>query len=128
MTGVQVRQADAGLVSNYADSLPADVLMLCGIFGNVSDSDIRRIVAASATMCKPGGVVIWTRHRREPDLTPQLRSWLTDAGFEEIAFDSPASATRTGVGANRLRTKPPLPPGAAAHDLLPAVPLFTFRS
>ena len=78
-------------------------------------------------MCKPGGVVIWTRHRRKPDLTPQLRAWFTDAGFEEIAFDSPDTATRTGVGANRLRGTPPALPVAAAHDLQPPAPLFTFR-
>ena len=37
LPGVEVRQADAGLVSAFADVLPADVLLLCGIFGNVSD-------------------------------------------------------------------------------------------
>ena len=37
---VEVRQADAAQVANYADALPADVLLLCGIFGNVSDADI----------------------------------------------------------------------------------------
>ena len=34
---VEVRQADAAQVANYADALPANVLLLCGIFGNVSD-------------------------------------------------------------------------------------------
>ena len=37
LTRVYVRQADASLVSSFADVLPADVLLLCGIFGNVSD-------------------------------------------------------------------------------------------
>ena len=44
LPGVEVRQADAGLVAGFADVLPADVLLLCGIFGNVSDHDIRRTV------------------------------------------------------------------------------------
>ena len=39
---VEVRVADAGLVASFADALPADVLFLYGIFGNVSDRDIRR--------------------------------------------------------------------------------------
>ena len=124
LSRVRVRQADAGLVTSYADALPADVLLLCGIFGNISNDDIRRTTRAAAVMCRPGGTVIWTRHRRDPDLTPELRAWLTDAGFEEIAFDSPPTATRTGVGVNRLRTAPA--PGAAA-DLLAAGQLFTFR-
>ena len=127
LASVQVRQADAGLVASYADALPADVLMLCGIFGNVGDDDIRRTVTAAAAMCRLGGTVIWTRHRREPDLTPQLSAWFADAGFAEIGFDSPPTATLVAVGANRLTTQPALPPDVAAHDLLPTVPLFTFR-
>ncbi len=124
LAGVQVRQADAGLVASYADTLPADVLLLCGIFGNISDDDIRRTTRAAAVMCRPGGTVIWTRHRREPDLTPQIRAWFAAAGFAEIAFDSPPTATRVGVGAGRLRNAP-------AHrttpDLLQAGRLFTFQ-
>src|SRR5271170_592423 len=38
---VEVREADAAAVTSFADALPADVLLLCGIFGNVSDEDIR---------------------------------------------------------------------------------------
>ena len=30
---VEVRQADASLAASFADALPADVLLLCGIFG-----------------------------------------------------------------------------------------------
>ena len=35
--------------------------------------------------------MIWTRHRREPDLTPQIRDWFPASGFEEIAFDAPGT-------------------------------------
>ena len=72
---VEVRQADASRPSGYADVLPADVLLLCGIFGNVGDADIQRTVAAAPALCAPGATVIWTRHRRPPDLTPQVRAW-----------------------------------------------------
>jgi hypothetical protein len=116
---VEVREADAAAVISFADALPADVLLLCGIFGNVSDQDIRRTVEASATMCSPGATVIWTRHRRPPDLTPQLRAWFAASGFDEIAFDALGTSTLLGVGANRLRS--------AAASGLPGGPLFTFR-
>ncbi len=102
LTDVQVREADAGIVAAYADALPADVLMLCGIFGNVSDEDIRQTATAAAAMCAARGTVIWTRHRRPPDLTGQIRSWFSLAGFDELAFDDPATATLTGVGVHRL--------------------------
>ncbi len=116
---VEVREADASTAASFADALPANVLLLCGIFGNVSDEDIKRTVEASAAMCKPGATVIWTRHRRQPDLTPQVRAWFAASGFDELAFDALGSDTLTGVGVNRLRR-----PATAA---LPGEPLFTFR-
>ncbi len=116
--GVEVRQADASQPADYADAVPADVLLLCGIFGNVSVADIQRTIAAAPALCTPGASVIWTRHRREPDLTPQIRGWFTAAGFEELAFGAPESAPRTGVGAAVLR--------AASGDVLPEGPLFRF--
>ena len=117
---VEVRAADASQVAGFADALPADVLLLCGIFGNVGAADIQRTVAAAPALCAPGATVIWTRHRREPDLTPGIRDWFTAAGFEELAFGSPPSAPRTGVGAARLR--------AGAGGERPAGPLFRFGS
>jgi hypothetical protein len=116
---VDVRQADASLVSSFADALPAGVLLLCGIFGNVSDEDIKRTVEASAAMCTPGATVIWTRHRLPPDLTPQVRAWFAASGFSELAFEAPESSPLMGLGANRLRR--------AATAGLPDRPLFTFR-
>jgi len=115
---VDVREADAGLVTSFADALPAGVLLLCGIFGNVSERDIQRTVEAAPTLCRPGATVIWTRHRRPPDLTPRVRAWFAASGFEEIAFDALGTDTLTGVGVNRLRGAPAAPP--------PAGPLFTF--
>ena len=118
---VGVRHADASLAASFADALPADVLLLCGIFGNVSDGDIEHTVASAPALCRVGATVIWTRHRRPPDLTPRVRAWFTDSGFDEIAFDALATSALTGVGVNRLRSSP-----QAAE--LPARPLFTFHT
>jgi hypothetical protein len=103
LSQVEVRQADASLVASFADALPADVLLLCGIFGNLSDRDIKRTVEAAPALCQVGATVIWTRHRRPPDLTPQVRAWFTDSGFDEVAFDALGTSTLTGVGVHRLR-------------------------
>ena len=118
LSGVEVRQADASLVASFADVLPADVLLLCGIFGNVSDRDIERTVQAAAALCHAGATVIWTRHRRPPDLTPQIRAWFAGSGFDEIAFDALESSALTGVGVHRL--------SHAATARPPSHPLFTF--
>lgn len=120
LPGVEVRQADASRVASFADALPADVLLLCGIFGNVSEPDIRRTAEAAPALCAPGATVIWTRHRRPPDLTPQVRAWFAGAGFDEIAFDALETSSQTGVGVGRLRGAPPAGP--------PDQVLFTFGS
>jgi hypothetical protein len=119
LSRVEVREADAGRVSSFADALPADVLLLCGIFGNVSDRDIRRTAGAAPALCASGATVMWTRHRRPPDLTPRVRAWFRAGGFDEVAFESPDTETLTGVGVGRLVTAPagPAPPET----------LFTFR-
>jgi hypothetical protein len=122
LTRVEVREADAGEVSSFADALPADVLMLCGIFGNVGDADIGRTVQAAPALCADGATVIWTRHRRAPDLTPQLRAWFAAAGFEEVAFDALDTEKLTAVGVHRLGNRPPAAPPAVG------VPMFTFGS
>lgn len=44
---VEVREADASRPECFADTLPADVLLLCGIFGNVSEADIERTAMAA---------------------------------------------------------------------------------
>jgi hypothetical protein len=117
---VEVRQADAGLVAGFADALPADVLLLCGIFGNVTDHDIKRTVQAASALCRPGATVIWTRHRRPPDLTSQVRAWFAESGFEEVAFDPLETDGLMSVGVNRLRD------ASAARP--PGHRLFTFRA
>ncbi|MEO9150884.1 MAG: class I SAM-dependent methyltransferase, partial [Lapillicoccus sp.] len=40
LPGVEVRQADAGTPESYAGCPPADLLLVCGVFGNVSDTDV----------------------------------------------------------------------------------------
>jgi hypothetical protein len=119
LSQIDVRQADASQVSSFQDVLPADVLLLCGIFGNVSISDIERTVAAAPALCAVEATVIWTRHRRPPDQTPHIRSVFQANGFDEVAFDALDTESFTGVGVNRLRT-----PTSAAP---PATQLFAFN-
>jgi hypothetical protein len=86
---VEVVQGDASLVRSYAGALPADLVLVCGVFGNISDGDIRATVSRLPAFCAPGGTVVWTRHRRPPDLTPSIRGWFAEAGFEERSFVAP---------------------------------------
>ncbi len=102
---IEAAVGDAGQTQAYADAVPADLVLACGVFGNISDEDVERTVRALPSMCRAGGTVIWTRHRRPPDLTPAIRRWFAEAGFVEVAFDrvpdSPGS-----VGVARYTSEP----------------------
>ena len=110
-------RADAGLTDAYVGAVPADVVLACGIFGNSSDADVERTVRSLPQLCAEGGRVIWTRHRWEPDLTPAIRRWFAEAGFEELAFGS-GGPESWSVGLHVSRTP--------AQPLQPAERLFTF--
>jgi hypothetical protein len=102
---VEVVVADASMTDAYEGAVPADLVLLCGVFGNISAEDIANTVSHLPRLCAPEATVIWTRHRHPPDLTPYIRETFEHAGFGELAFaDSPPF----GVGANRLLA-PPLP-------------------
>ncbi len=105
LDGVAVVHGDAARTSMLTGAVPAQVVLLCGIFGNVPDDDIAATVAAAPTLCAPGATVIWTRHRLEPDLTPTIRRWFAEAGFDEIAWVAPDDVW-FGVGAHRLVADP----------------------
>jgi len=110
LSGVEVRVADAARVDGYADAAPADILLLCGLFGNISDEDIRHTVACSAALANRGATVIWTRHRRPPDLVPQIDAWFAAQGFATVFLSDPG--LDFGVGAHRATGAPrPLVPG-----------------
>ncbi len=103
LAGVEIIAADASMTDAYAGAVPADLVLLCGVFGNISTADIANTVSCLPRLCAPNATVIWTRHRHPPDLTPYIRETFDRAGFDKLAFeDSPPF----GVGANRLRVSP----------------------
>jgi hypothetical protein len=107
LDGLEVREGDAGVTTTFADAVPADLLLLCGIFGNIGDEAIERTVGAAPSLCAPGATVIWTRHRDPPDRTPAIRRWFRAAGFRHEAF-IPVPDSAASVGVERL-VGPPLP-------------------
>jgi hypothetical protein len=106
---VDVRRADAGRTGSYRDGVPADLVMICGVLGNLTDEDARATVAVTRELAAPGALVLWTRGRfadRDPDEpTDLIRSWFAQDGFEEVAFDAPGDAGYR-VGAHRLVAEP----------------------
>jgi hypothetical protein len=117
LAGVSVVRADAGDLAVYAGLVPADLVLLVGVLGNVTDADVQGTVEALPQLCAAGATVVWTRSRRAPDLTPAIRGWLTGAGFAEQAFHAPHDALFS-VGVHRFQGSP--------QPLAPSGTLFRF--
>ncbi|MBI1211685.1 MAG: SAM-dependent methyltransferase [Alphaproteobacteria bacterium] len=106
LTNVRVVEGDAALTDSYAGSVPADIVLACGIFGNIVDDDIRRTIETLPTLCARGATVIWTRGREQHrDLSQDIRKWFGSTGFREVAFHAPEDA-RFRVGVSRLAIPP----------------------
>jgi hypothetical protein len=114
---VRVTRTDASSSDAYTGLMPADLLLLCGVFGNIADRDVRRLIGALPQLCGTGGLLIWTRHHRPPDLTPSIRRWLREARFDEVSFTAPSDVVFS-VGAHRFSGEP--------VPLEPARTLFSF--
>lgn len=117
---ISVSCRDAGESDAYEGAVPANLLLCCGVFGNISDEHIRATIQAWPILCASGATVVWTRgaFRSGTDLRNDVRQWVQLAGFKEIAFDGPPE--RYGVGVARMVCSPePLQRGAR---------FFTFRS
>jgi hypothetical protein len=102
---IEIVETDAGVTDAYLGAVPADLVLLVGIFGNVPEPDIERTAMAVPMLSRTGGTVIWTRSRRAPDLTPTIRHWFARAGCEEVAFVAPVGSL-LAVGVERLAAGP----------------------
>ena len=99
LENVVVLQSDAAILADYADAIPADIVVLCGVLGNVSDDRLAELIGRLPQLCAPAAKVIWTRHRLAPDLTQAVRPIFDDNGFDEIAYEETATF---GVGSHVL--------------------------
>ncbi|MDP9238928.1 MAG: class I SAM-dependent methyltransferase family protein [Chloroflexota bacterium] len=103
---VEVVEADAAETDSYAGAVPAEIILACGVFGNISDEDVRHTIERLPCFAADGATVIWTRGReRERDAALVIREWFVASGFVEVAFDAPDDA-RFRVGVHRLVVAP----------------------
>ena len=105
LDGVEVVVADASRTSAYDGAVPADIVLVCGVFGNISVEDTGTTIATLPSLCAPNARVIWTRHRREPDRTLVIRAMFADCGFRETAFAVPGNDVLC-AGSHRLERPP----------------------
>ncbi|MGY3061403.1 ubiquinone/menaquinone biosynthesis C-methylase UbiE [Streptomyces sp. TE3672] len=101
---VEVVTGDASLIDQYRGMTPADLVLVCGVFGNITDSDIGGTIGACNQLCKTGGSVIWTRNRAAPDRVPMICDWFDEQGFELQWLSEPDAGY--GVGVHRFTGTP----------------------
>jgi hypothetical protein len=110
LEGVEVVMADAALTDHYQGMVPADVVLACGLLGNITAEDVQRTIGYCTRLCATGGTVIWTRGRSYPDKVPAICTWFRENGFELLWLSEPGAGF--GVGAHRFTGMPrPLPRG-----------------
>jgi hypothetical protein len=105
LDGVEVVIGDASHTDAYDGAVPADIVMVCGVFGNISVEDTGTTIATLPSLCAPGARVIWTRHRRQPDRTPLIRKMFAESSFREVVFATPKSYVFC-VGTQQLNRPP----------------------
>jgi hypothetical protein len=101
LSGIEVRTADAGTTDSLVGAVPADVVLLVGIFGNISDDDVQRTVTAAPQLCAAGATLLWSRGRDDGDRNDSVRRWFAEAGFDELAYSTHDVGGRPALGAMR---------------------------
>ncbi len=94
-------RADAGNTDVLSSVAPVDVLLLCGMLGNISVLDAERTIAAIPMLVRPGGTIVWTRRNVPIDQTPRLRAAFDAAGCVSVDFVAPPGDKFT-VGLERF--------------------------
>jgi hypothetical protein len=104
LTGIDVVHGDASITTAYEGAVPAQVVMACGVFGNVPDEDIRNTIEHLPSLCAAGATVIWTRHPRDDEILPMIDAWFVASGFRRLGLDQTSGF---GVGVHQLVALPP---------------------
>ena len=87
---VTVYTGDASVLATYRNVAAADLILLCGIFGNISNEDIEKTIKSLAQLSKQGTRVIWTRHLRQPSVVPEIRNYFINHNFKELDYKTTA--------------------------------------
>ena len=104
---VQVRTVDASSIDAYRDAVPADMVLMVGIFGNIADNDIWRLIAFTPQLCRPGTTLVWSRGRKfsrelpgvtSGDLNDEVRAKFAAAGFLEDVYETHEGGGRPALG------------------------------
>lgn len=101
ITPVEVRTIDAGDSDAYVAAVPAELVLMVGIFGNISDVDLSQTIATTPQFCQPGATLLWSRGRERGDRNDEIRASFAAASFTELDYATIDIGSRPAVGAMR---------------------------
>jgi hypothetical protein len=115
---IEVVLGDAGLTDEYRGAVPEDLVLMCGVFGNLTEDDLERTCRYCTQLCRTGGTLVWTQGRGPaPDRVSRICAWLEEHGFER--FWLTPSDVGYGVGVHRFAGVPrPLDAGERMFTFL----------
>jgi hypothetical protein len=106
---ITFRCADATQSSTYVDMRPAQIIVLSGVFGNLKERDVQRLIAALPSLCERDASVIWTRSLFDDGAkaTQLIRQCFVAADFtEEVVVRTPLGLFAVGTHAFRGVRRP----------------------
>lgn len=86
--GAEVITADAALTDHYIDYVPADLVLISGVFPHITKDDKCRLVTFARALVKRGGAVLWTVHR--PELAADIAGMFTIRRFDPTFMTEPS--------------------------------------
>lgn len=101
-------EGDATQSSAYKGAVPADLVLVCGVFGNVADdTELHRLIYGLRFLCKKEAFLIWTRDLfvDGENRLAQVRELLAESAFEAVSFKMTAVGNM-GVGTHRYLGEP----------------------
>lgn len=99
---IELINGDATIAANYVGAVPADIVIVCGVFGNLAEeAELNRLLDNLSFLSKQGAFVIWTRgHSQGIPHSDTVRKFFRASGFEEVNFKLTATGDM-GVGIHR---------------------------
>lgn len=117
LPAVELVLGDGGDTGNYRGAVPADVVLLGGVFANIDSAAAHRTVTALPGFCRPGGLVVWSSYGPRLAAADSVLSQLENGPFQRHTL-----VRRTGceflVAAHRYT--------GAYSELSPGSRLFSF--
>jgi|SRR6476469_468040 len=100
---IEFINGDATLTASFAGAVPADIVIVCGIFGNLPDEEaLRQLIGNLPYFIKKGGFALWTRgHRDGINYSERVRQIFQENQFTEVDFQLTATGNM-GVGRHRF--------------------------